>query len=112
MTLKCGVVKFFSVITLDFFFADAKCTLNCILYCNETQKKNGRGEKEKALNPNAQFILCFWCFLLITSDNNNKKKKTPTHDHSTIEKKKKAAPSPFRFHNNKPPTKKSPFTAS
>ena len=71
MTLEYGVVNSFGVITLHFFFfADAKCTLNCILYCNENQQKNGRGEKKKTLNPNAQLILCFWCFLLITSDNN------------------------------------------
>lgn len=70
MTLEYGVVKFFGVITLHFFFL---LTPNAPLIASYTvTKTNKRTDvgKKKTLNPNAQLILCFWCFLLITSDNN------------------------------------------
>lgn len=64
MTLEYGVVKFFGVITLHFFFfADAKCTLNCILYCNENQQKNGRGKK-KNTQPQCAAYFMFLVFPL------------------------------------------------
>lgn len=59
MTLKCGVVKFFSVITLDFFLLTPNVPLIASYTVTKPQKRTDVGKKKKRSTPMRSLFYVF-----------------------------------------------------